>query len=331
MADLGLIETGNTLTTPDLWITRRGAPPACWGVVMAVHQTSDLRRLGIGPTQLRRMVRDNELERLRRGAYVDPEVLDQAARHLRLIEATIPQLSGDVILSHASAGVIHGLPVPEALLGQVWVTGRSKGGGHSRPALHELKAALRPGDVIGLGSLRVTSLARTVVDLGRRLRFDDTVVAADAALHAGLDPSSLAEQLDAWPRRRGIGLARKALAMADGRSESPGETRSRVLMWRLGLPAPTLQYEVQTAGGLFRSDFAWEDRRLLGEFDGRVKYGELLRPGERAEDVVMREKHRETLLRSEGWWVVRWVMADLHDPVGFRRIIETGFANALRS
>jgi hypothetical protein len=200
-------------------------------------------------------VRDHELDRLRRGAYADPEVLDQAARHLRLIEATIPQLGGEVILSHASAGVIHGLPVPEAPLRQVWVTARSKGGGHSRPALHELKAALRPGDVVGFGSLRVTSLARTVVDLGRRLRFDDTVVAADADLHAGLDPSSLADQLDAWPRRRGI------------------PRRS--------------QYEVQTAGGLFRSDFAWEDRGLLGEFDGRVKYAELLRPGERLEDVVI--------------------------------------------
>jgi hypothetical protein len=277
------------------------------------------------------MVRSSEFERLRRGAYADPEVLDRAARHLRLIEATIPQLEDDVVLSHASAAVIHGLPVPEALLGQVWVTRRSKGGGHSRPELHELKAALLPGDVVGLGSLKVTSLARTVVDLGRRLRFDDTVVAADAALHAGLDPDSLAEQLDAWPRRRGIGLARKALALADGRSESPGETRSRLLMWRLGLPTPTLQYEVHTPGGLFRSDFAWEDRGLLGEFDGRVKYGELLRPGERPEDVVLREKRREQLLRSEGWWVVRWVMADLRDPVGFRRIIEAGFANALRA
>ena len=228
----------NTRATPCLWITGNRACAACWGVGMAVHQTNDLRRVGIGPTQLRRMVRDRELERLRRGAYADPEVLEQAARHLRLIEATIPQLGGDVILSHASAGIIHGLPVPEALLGQVWVTGQSKGGGHSRPALHELKAALLPGDVVGLGPLKVTSLARTVVDLGRRLRFDDTVVAADAALHAGLDPNSLAEQLDAWPRRRGIGLARKALALADGRSESPGETRSRILMWRAGLASP---------------------------------------------------------------------------------------------
>ena len=298
---------------------------------MPVHQTSELLRLGIGPTQLRRLTRDGELERLRRGAYADPEYLGAVERHLRLIAATIPQLRDGAILSHASAGVLHGLPVPASLLDQVWVTGSSKGGGHARKFLHELKAPLLPGDVEEFGGLMVTKLGRTVVDLGRRLPFDDAIVAADAALHIGLEPAALRMQLDAWPRRRSIARARKALALADGRSESPGETRSRVLMWRLGLPAPDLQYEIRTAGRTFRSDFAWEDRGLLGEFDGKVKYAELLRPGERPEDAVMREKRREQLLRAEGWWVIRWTMADLHDPAGFRRIIETGFANALRA
>ena len=298
---------------------------------MSVHQTRDLRREGIGPAQLRRLTRDGELERLRRGAYADPEPLDAVSRHMRLLAATVPQLGDGAILSHASAAVLHGLPVPTSLLTKVWVTGRSKGGGHARASLHELKAPLLPGDVMELGDLKVTTLARTVVDLGRRLPFDDTVVAADAALHAGLDPDLLVAQLDAWPRRRGIGRARKALALADGRSESPGESRSRMLMWRLGLPAPELQFEVRTARGLFRSDFAWEDRGLLGEFDGRVKYGELLRPGESADDVVMREKRREQLLRAAGWWVVRWTMADLYDPARFRGIIESGFASALRA
>jgi hypothetical protein len=298
---------------------------------MSVHQARQLGREGIGPTELRRLTRDGQLERLRRGAYADPEPFDAVSRHLRLIAATVPQLREGAILSHASAGVIHGLPVPHSLLDRVWVTSRSKGGGHVTTSLHELKAPLLPGDVIEFGGLNVTSLGRTVVDLGRRLRFDDTVVAADAALHAGLEQDALSAQLDAWPRRRGIARARKALAIADGRSESPGETRSRILMWRLGLPAPILQYEVRTSGGLFRSDFGWEDRRLLGEFDGRVKYGELLRPGERPEDVIMREKRREQLLRAEGLWVVRWTMGDLDNPAGFRRIIETGFANALRA
>lgn len=298
---------------------------------MGVHQYSELEREGVGPSQIRRQCRDGKLDRLRRGAYADPEPLTAAQRHRQLIEATMPQLGAGAILSHASAAVLHAIPVPDPLLEQVWITGRSKGGGHSRPRLHELKAPLLPGDVIDLDGLLATTCARTVADLGRRLRLNDAVVAADAALHAGLALEELNAQLGAWPRRRGIALARRAIALADGRSESPGETRSRVLMWRLGLPMPELQYEVLTARGRYRSDFAWPSRRLLGEFDGRVKYGELLRPGERPEDALMREKRREQQLRAAGWWVVRWTMADLQDPVGFRRIIESGFANALRA
>lgn len=61
-------------------------------------------------------------------------------------------------------------------------------------------------------------------------------------------------------------------------------------------------------------DFAWPEHRTIGEFDGRVKYGRLLRPGEDAGEVVFREKVREDLLRDAGWQVVRWVWADLDRP-----------------
>jgi hypothetical protein len=52
-----------------------------------------------------------------------------------------------------------------------------------------------------------------------------------------------------------------------------------------------LQLEVRSAEGpdLGRADFAWEDARLLGEFDGRVKYGRLLRPGQDPGDAVFQE------------------------------------------
>jgi hypothetical protein len=101
----------------------------------------------------------------------------------------------------------------------------------------------------------------------------------------------------------------------DGRSESPGESLSRVALARLGLPAPALQFEVHDGSGLLvgRADFGWEEQRTLGEFDGKVKYGRLLRPGQLSEDVVYQEKRREDALRDLGWQVVRWSWADLKD------------------
>ena len=38
------------------------------------------------------------------------------------------------------------------------------------------------------------------------------------------------------------------------------------------------------------ADFGWEVERHLGEFDGKIKYGRLVRAGESPSDAVFREK-----------------------------------------
>ena len=64
---------------------------------------------------------------------------------------------------------------------------------------------------------------------------------------------------------------------------------------------------------------------MLGEFDGRVKYGRLLRPGQEPGDAVFEEKRREDAIRDEGWGVVRWVWSDLQVP---HRLADPGTASA---
>jgi hypothetical protein len=90
----------------------------------------------------------------------------------------------------------------------------------------------------------------------------------------------------------------------------------RYLFYCHGLPAPELQYCVYDGAGRLvgRTDFAWPEHRLLGEFDGRIKYERLLREGERPSDAVVREKMREEwLCDATGWGMVRLVWADLYD------------------
>jgi hypothetical protein len=66
----------------------------------------------------------------------------------------------------------------------------------------------------------------------------------------------------------------------DARSESAGESHSRVVLDRIGMPAPVPQYEVWDHGVLVgRADFCWGEFRTLGEFDGKEKYGRLLKLG----------------------------------------------------
>ena len=62
------------------------------------------------------------------------------------------------------------------------------------------------------------------------------------------------------------------------------------------------------------TDFAWQADRLVGEFDGQIKYGRLLPPGQEPGDAVFAEKRREDAIRDEDWGVIRWVWAELQRP-----------------
>jgi hypothetical protein len=85
------------------------------------------------------------------------------------------------------------------------------------------------------------------------------------------------------------------------------------------LPVPILQHRFEIAGGA-RVDFWWPEHGTVGEFDGRVKYGRLLRPGQDPAEVLWEEKRREDALRDTGASVVRWVWDEIptFDPVADR-------------
>ena len=86
----------------------------------------------------------------------------------------------------------------------------------------------------------------------------------------------------------------------------------------LGSPRLSCSSGVFAPDGRFvgRSDFGWPDFGVLGEFDGKAKYGELLRrPGQSAEEVLIAaENRREDRLRELGWMVIRWMWQDLTRP-----------------
>jgi hypothetical protein len=130
---------------------------------------------------------------------------------------------------------------------------------------------------------------------------------------ATVDQAALADALLAAARWPGTPAARRVIAFADGRSANVGESRSRVALQRAGLPAPVLQWAVvdRDARLIGYTDFGWPEQRVVGEFDGRIKYGELLRPGEDPTDVVFAEKLREDRPRDQDLAVVRWTWADL--------------------
>jgi hypothetical protein len=237
-------------------------------------------------------------------------------RHRALIHGFVGELAHDSVLSHTSAAVLHGLPLWRVPLQRLHVSRNQDSGGH-RSAwvhVHTVRSALPAMHVDGVA---VTSVARTVVDCARMLPFEQSVVIADAALHLGLaTQQELA--VAAWEMRgyAGVQRARRVVEFADGRSESVGESRSRVLFARIGLPVMELQHEIRDHAGLLvaRVDFALPGLRIAGEFDGKVKYGRLLRPGQTPGDVVFEEKRREDAVRDLQWGVVRWVWDEIGSP-----------------
>ena len=110
-------------------------------------------------------------------------------------------------------------------------------------------------------------------------------------------------------RRHGVGQLRFVTAFADQRAESVGESRSRLIIHQVGLPPPKPQYEIvdQATGvdpGPLR--LRLEEHRTVGEYDGKIKYGRLLKPAQDPGDVVYDEKLREDMLRDLGHEVARW-------------------------
>jgi hypothetical protein len=297
-----------------------------------IRLTRNLIDQGYNWVDLRRLQRDGDLVRVRRGAYALGDKTGEFVeeRHRRLILATAPQVQDGAIFSHGSAAVLHGLPVWSGAVARVHVTRNRRGKGIKRSVVHVHGAPLQPSEIVLIDNLPVTSPARTVLDLARTLPMTQAVAAGDRALALGLTREELDAGLLAMERWPGIRAARRVVGFLDGRSESAGESISRVRLVEEGLPRPEPQQEIFGPDGrlVARVDFGWKEHKTVGEFDGKIKYGRLLKPGQRIEDVIFAEKLREDAVRDLGLQVVRWISQDLYRPGVLRERVLRAFARA---
>jgi hypothetical protein len=297
-----------------------------------IRMTRMLLAHGYDYNDLRRLQRGGELVRLRRGGCARENKPEQMIeeQHRRLIFGTAPQIRDGAVISHGSAAVLYGLPVWPAAVERVHVTRSRSGNGMRRSLVHVHGAPLRPHETVLIDNMPVTSLGRTVLDLGRTLPMTQAVAAGDRALALGLTRAELEAGLLTMQRWPGVRAARRVVAFLDVRSESAGESMSRVRLVEEGLPRPDLQREIFAPDGrlIARVDFYWEEHKTVGEFDGKIKYGRLLKPGQRIEDVIFDEKIREDAVRDVGLQVVRWITRDLYRPGVLRERVLRAFARA---
>ncbi|BDZ44300.1 type IV toxin-antitoxin system AbiEi family antitoxin domain-containing protein [Naasia aerilata] len=291
----------------------------------------DLRARTGDSRSLSRAAEQGRLVRVRRGVYVDRAVWEEAGReerallHLRAYEATADALP---VFSHQSAALLHGLPLLALQPDEVHVVGGSDSGGRRADGVRRHPPAVSRPAVL-LDGMWVTDRERTIADLAASLSFPAAVVVADAGLRAGASIRDLRDLADSGTYRAWRKVQR-VVGFATGRSESAGESLSRALMDELGLPAPELQREFfDRRGFIGRVDFWWPEQRIIGEFDGRVKYGAQLEGS--PEDRLWFEKRREDRLRALGPGMIRWVWDDLRSPAGFRELLVAGGLTANRN
>ncbi|QNN54644.1 type IV toxin-antitoxin system AbiEi family antitoxin domain-containing protein [Nocardioides mesophilus] len=278
-------------------------------------------RAGHDDQSIRRAVRAKLWHRIRPGAYTFSDLwarADTSERHRTTSRSVVSRLAGRVVASHVSAALHHGLEVHDVDLSLVHVTRTDGGAGRTEAGVQHHEGLCLDDDTVAVDGVTAVRPARAALETASMGSTESGVVVLDAVRRRGCSWEQLEQTHEAmrwWPRHRRLDIA---LRLSDPRSESVGESRSKFLFWAQRLPAPDLQFEVHDGRGQLVgvTDFAWPELGLLGEFDGKMKYGRLLRPGEKPGDAVFREKIREDRLREiTNWGMVRLVWDDLSQPV----------------
>ncbi|HCB03813.1 MAG TPA: hypothetical protein DEQ43_06125 [Nocardioides bacterium] len=282
----------------------------------------ELLGLGLNDRAIAQLVADGTLHRLRYGSYVDAaawNACDRVGQHGLVARAAVKRAQAGVALSHISALGEWDAPLWDLPLDTVHLTRLDQRGGRREAGVVQHLGELRPGDLTHLNGVTVTSPTRTALDCTTVMDVEHGLVVVNDLLHRKLTTKEALmegqEYMAFWPGSLQQGLV---LQLADARcGGSVGEGRTLYMIFEQGLPLPEPQYPIRDRSGEIVAyvDFAWPDLGVFLEFDGKIKYQELLREGESPTDVVIRERNRERkICRLTGWECIRIVWADLRHP-----------------
>ena len=278
--------------------------------------TGDIALHGLAPRTIQRRAAAGQIQRVHRGLYLVPTgtghggaLVDDREQWLRTLHGHLLRGGPASAVSHRAAAALHGLEGFSGHFEDVTVPRAS--GWKSAPAIRS--TALHPDDVVAIEGLRVTSVVRTLLDVGRFVDEDTLEFAVEHALR-GLDR----RRPDVWRQE-----LLQQLLVAVGGTNRPGLAALRVVTRRRGnrrpmgsfaettlgqalrsvgldlTPQPTIEVRTR-AGRLVRCyfpDFADLRRGLLVEVDGRA--------GHEGDDNVDRDDRRQNEL-VRGFHVLRF-------------------------
>lgn len=299
--------------------------PRPWALPSEPAPLTALAGQGVTRRMIATQLAAGRLVRVRQSVFLGAEHWPADATGQHLVRARAETVvHPEAAISHASAALIWELPSPT--LGRwddapVTVTLPGDGRYRSRPGpvtrqLGSLPAGHLTRDPNGY---RVTTIARTAIDLVRGLAVPEALVVLDAATrrlcasyvakprradYSNLRHRSRAiEELEEVARTCGVEGLIEVLELVEPARESPAESLAAGHIHLAGIPQPLYQAAVRTPAGTLYPDCLWAEERLIGECDGAVKYTD--------EASIVHEKEREQTLRDLGFRMVRWLAKEI--------------------
>jgi hypothetical protein len=253
---------------------------------------------------------------LPRGAVLIPPVRDVLRARARAAQLVVP---AGVLTGATAARLLglQGLPWAEVTdpLDLVLPTDRTR---WQRKDLRLHWSDLEPAEIVLVDGLRVTNAERSLTDLHAQLDYTTFVCLADSAVHQELIS---AERLVALRSESSPDRAER-WQLVNGQSESPSETRVRLVLIRGGLAPDELQLQVCDDSGrvIARLDLAWSRRRVGLEVDS----AEHDRP-----TALYRDRYRQNDLRHLRWDIRHVTASDARNrPAYVLSVVRSALAAA---
>ncbi|MER7796120.1 hypothetical protein [Microbacterium sp. NPDC096154] len=219
----------------------------------------------------RARLRASDLARPFHGTRSVGELTDR--ERLRLLLDVLPQ---HALACRTTAAAVLGLPLPWRLERDAFarpeIAVPAPANRIRRPEVRGSALRMGPGDVMTRDGIRLTSPARTWLDLSAVLSVPQLVAVTDRLIGRRRPLLAVDELLAmSTANQHAAGAARRAeaLVLADAGSESPRESELRVLLVSGGLPAPEANVVIYDgARFVARVDLLFRAARVVAEYQG---------------------------------------------------------------
>ncbi|MEU7771516.1 type IV toxin-antitoxin system AbiEi family antitoxin domain-containing protein [Micromonospora taraxaci] len=269
------------------------------------------RAAGLSVHEVRRLCRAGRWRAVARGSYlVDADLYDGVPRRAR-IRAAVTSFGPAAVAVLSTAAELHrlaGMRATESIhLSVPGPAARPARLAHPQVVVHQL--VVPPAHLVQVDGITTTKPLRTLADLCLRADRYSAVSVLDSAVNRRLvAPDDLLSIPPFIRGRRGAIAARGYLAEADGRAQSPLETRARLRCVDGKVAPDTLQLEVRDDDGclLGIGDLGWRGPRVIAEADGRDAHG--------TPEAVFADRRRQNRLVNAGWTILRFTWQDTLRP-----------------